>query len=178
MVQKIIRKNILLCFLTILIVWIAGCGKNETQDPLNTTMETPLSTYRLTQTHEVTGVNSGNAFFKAMEKTENGFCVLYMDMEGQLHECHTADGGATWKESTVDLDIAGGENWSATGCDVNAVGEYAVLIMQMKDDYEFSGFQVVYVGKNDSRLIAEYADGVQSVRFNDAGDAILVCTDY
>ncbi|MDE6713155.1 MAG: extracellular solute-binding protein [Lachnospiraceae bacterium] len=176
--QKKIIENILLCFLTILIVWMAGCGKDETQDPLNTTMETPLSTYRLMQTHEVTGVNSGNAFFKAMEKTENGFCVLYMDMEGQLHECHTADGGATWKDSSVDLDIAGGANRSATGCDINAVGEYAVLIIQMKDDYEFSGFQVVYVGKNDNRVIAEYADGVQAVRFNEAGDAILVCTDY
>lgn len=176
--QKKIRKNIFICLLTIFVVLLAGCGKNETQDPLNTTMETPLSTYRLTEIHEVTGINSGNASFKAMEKTENGFCILYMDMEGQLHECLTADGGATWKESAVDLDIAGGANWSATGCDINAAGEYAVLIMQMKEDYEFDGYQVVYAGKNDSRLIAEYADGVQAVRFNAAGDAILVCTDY
>lgn len=172
--RYIIRWNVWI----VLIVWMTGCGKDEAQDPLNETDGTPLSTYRFTQTHEVSGINSGNAFFKTMVKTEDGYSILYMDMEGKLFECHTADGGVTWKEAAVNLDFVDGTNWSASGCDRNAAGEYAVLIMQMNEDYELSGYQVVFVGQNDSRLIAEYADGIQAVRFNAAGDAILVCTEY
>ena len=177
MEQKI-RINILLGLLTILIVWMAGCGKNEVQDPLSTTMEMPLSTYRFTETHEVSGLNSGNAFFRSLIKTEDGFSILYTDKEGNLSECHTTDGGATWNEEMVALDFVDGENWSVSASDRNAAGEYALLIMQMKEDYEFNGFQVMFAGKNDSRLIAEYDDGIYKVRFNEAGDAILVCTEY
>ncbi|MDE6687315.1 MAG: extracellular solute-binding protein [Lachnospiraceae bacterium] len=178
MEQKKIRINILLSLLTILIVWMAGCGKNEAQDPLNTTMEMPLSTYRFTETHEVAGLNSGNAFFRTMIKTEDGFSILYTDMEGNLSECHTSDGGATWNENTVALDFVDGENWSVSESDRNAAGEYALLIMQMNEDYAFNGFQVMFAGKNDSRLIVEYDDGISKVCFNEAGDAILVCTKY
>lgn len=172
--KNIMRWNVLI----VLIVWMTACGKDEAQDPLNMTMETPLSAYRFTQTYEVSGIDGGSAFFKAMVKTEDGYSILYMDAEGKLSECHTADGGVTWKETAVDLDFVDGTNWSASGCDRNAAGEYAVLIMQMNEDYEFSGYQVVFAGENDSRLIAEYDDGIQAVRFNAAGDAILVCTEY
>lgn len=175
--RKIIRK-VFLCLLGVMIFCMAACGKDEAQEPLNTTMETPLSTYRFTQTYEVSGLNSGNAFFKGMRKTEDGFCILYMDMEGKLQECRTTDGGATWKEAAVNLDFIDGANWSAAGCDRNDAGEYAVLVMQMNEENEFTGYQVVFAGKNDSRVIAEYADGIQAVRFNAAGDAILVCTEY
>lgn len=175
--RKMIRK-VFLCLLSVMIFCMAACGKDEAQDPLNATMETPLSTYRFTQTHEVSDLNSQNAFFKGMRKTEDGFCILYMDMEGKLQECRTTDGGATWKEAAVNLDFVDGANWSAAGCDRNAAGEYAVLVMQMDEENEFTGYQVVFAGKNDSRVIAEYADGIQAVRFNAAGDAILVCTEY
>ncbi|MDE6531157.1 MAG: hypothetical protein K2K96_10385, partial [Lachnospiraceae bacterium] len=96
--QKTIRKNILLCLLTMFVVLMVGCGKKEPQEPLNPAMETPLSTYRFTETHEVSGLNSGNAFFRTMIKTEDGFSILYTDMEGNLSECRTTDGGATWNE--------------------------------------------------------------------------------
>lgn len=178
MIQKKIRQNILLYFWAILVVWMAGCGKNGAQDPLNTTMETPLSTYRFTETHEVSGLKSGNAFFRTMIKTEDGCIILYTDMEGNLSECYTTDGGVTWNENTVALDFVDGENWSVSASDRNAAGEYALLIMQMKEDYEFKGFEVMFAGKNDSCLIAEYDDGISQVRFNEAGDAILVCTEY
>lgn len=176
--QKTIRKNILLCLLTMFVVLMAGCGKKEPQEPLNPAMETPLSTYRFTETHEVSGLKSGSAFFRTMIKTEDGFSILYTDMEGNLSECRTTDGGATWNEEMVALDFVDGEIWSVSAGDRNAAGEYALLIMQMKEDYEFNGFQVMFAGKNDSRLIAEYDDGISKVRFNEAGDAILVCTKY
>ncbi len=181
MVQKKsvkIRKNILLSILTIFVVLMAGCGKNEAQDPLNTTMETPLSTYRFTEINEVSDLKSGSAFFQTMKKTEDGFAVLYVDSQGKLSECYTTDGGATWKEQVVTVDCVDGENWTISKSDMNAAGEYALLIMQMKEDYEFAGFQLMFVGQNDSRLIAEYDDGISKVCFNEAGDAILVCTEY
>ncbi len=174
----VIRKNILWSFLTILIVWMAGCGKDEAQDPLNTTMETPLSTYHFTETYEVSGLKGHGAFFQTLKKTEDGFAVLYVDSQGNLFECCTADGGATWKEQAVTVDCADGENWTISKSDVNAAGEYAVLVMKLAEDNAFAGFQVMFVGKNDSRLIAEYADGIHKVCFNAAGDAILVCTEY
>lgn len=178
--QKITKINtlMLLCMMVILVIRMTGCGNRKEEGPLNVTMETPLSTYRFTQTHEVPGIDNGNAFFKAMRKTEGGFCLLYMDVEGKLQESRTDDGGAAWKGSAVDLDFVEGENWSVSGCDRNEAGEYAVLIMKMDEDYGFAGFQVVFAGENDSRLIAEYADGIQAVYFNAAGDAILVCTEY
>ena len=178
MSRKKFRRNILLCLFTIFVVWMAGCGKNETQDPLNTTMETPLSTYRFTETHEVSGLKSGSVFFQTLKKTEDGFSVLYVDGQGNLFECCTADGGATWEEQTVTLNFLDGENWTISKSDVNAAGEYAILVMKLTEDNAFDGFQVMFVGKNESRLIGEYADGIHKVCFNAAGDAILVCTEY
>lgn len=172
------KKTLLTWFLAVFVIWMIGCGKNETQDPLNVGIEMPLSAYRFTETHEVPGLKNGSSFFKTMIKTENGFDILYMDIEGNLSECRTTDGGATWNENIVALDAVDGENWSVSTGDRNVAGEYVVLIMQMKEDYEFNGFQVVFAGKNDSRLIAEYDDGISKVCFNAAGDAILVCTEY
>ena len=135
MEQKKIRINILLSLLTIFVVLMAGCGKNEAQDPLSTTMEMPLSTYRITETHEVSGLNVGSVFFQTMKKTEDGFSVLYVDSQGNLYESRTTDGGATWKEQVVTVDCVDGENYTISKGDMNAAGEYVVLIILMKEDY-------------------------------------------
>ncbi len=172
--QNTIRRNFFLCFLAMFVVWMTGCGKNEAQDPLNTTVETPLSTYRFTENHEVSGLKVGSVFFQTMKKTEEGFSVLYVDSQGNLFESRTADRGATWKEQAVTVDCVDRESWTISKSDMNAAGEYAVLIMLMKEDYEFDGFQLMFLGKNDSRQIAEYDYGIYKVCFN---GRILVLTE-
>lgn len=169
--QKKIRKNILLCILTILAIWMAGCGKDEVQDPLNPTMETSLFVYQYTQIDKVSDLDGSNAFFQTMKKTEDGFSILYVDDEGNIVECRTADGGVTWDKQMVALDLIekGNLNSFFSRSDMNEAGEYAVLV---------DGYQVVYINESGSSIIAENKENVNSVRFNAAGDAILVSSDY
>lgn len=167
---KKIKRSILLCLLTILAVWMTGCGKDEVQDPLNTTVETSLQVYQYTQINEVSDLTGANAFFQAMKKTEDGFSILYVDGEGNLAECYTADGGATWDKQVAALDLIEEGNWGFfSRSDVNKAGEYAVLV---------DGYQVVYINGSGSSVITENNEGVNSVRFNAAGDAILISTDH
>ena len=168
--KKKIRKNILLCLFTIFVVLMTGCGKDEVQEPLNVAMETSLFVYQYTQINEVSDLNGANAFFQTMKKTEDGFSILYVDDEGNVVECCTADEGATWDKQMVALDLIEEGNWGFfSRSDMNEAGEYAVLV---------DGNQVVYINESGSSLIAENNEGVNLVRFNAAGDAILISTDY
>ncbi|MDE6531158.1 MAG: extracellular solute-binding protein [Lachnospiraceae bacterium] len=171
MKQKVkIRKIMLLVILTTFIVWMTGCRKDEVQDPLNTTVEMSLHLYQYTQVNEVSDLTGANAFFQAMKKTEDGFSILYVDGEGNLAECYTADGGATWDKQVAALDLIEEGNWGFfSRSDMNEAGEYAVLV---------DGYQVVYINGSGSSVIAENNEGVNSVRFNAAGDAILISTDH
>lgn len=182
-----IVRLLILCILT---VWMTSCGKDETQSPFNEKDGTPLHTYQYTQVNEVSGLDHANTFFLTMKQTADGFCILYADEEGNLCECRTADGGTVWNKQTITMDFMDGEdvtlshiegnesepadallNATYSRGDVNEAGEYAVLV---------DGYQVVYINESQSSLIAEYSGGyeVRAVRFNAAGDAILIGTEY
>lgn len=176
--RKMIITDLLLCFMAIFIIWMTGCGKDDAQEPLNVALEMPLSTYRFTQINEVPGLDGGNIFFQTMKQTGDGFSILCTNGERNLMEYRTNDGGAGWSEKTITLDVLNEGNSIVSKADVNEAGEYAVLVMKMTQDYEFDGYQVVFAGESKSSLIAEYQEDVHAVRFNEAGDAILVSTNF
>lgn len=171
-------RKFFLWLLSLIIVFMAACGKDEGRDPMSATMETPFSTYRFTQIHEVPGISRGSTFFQTMNKTEDGFSVLYADSQGNLLESRTTDGGDTWIEQNIAVDFLDGENGVISKSDVNQADGYAILVMKLTEENAFGGYQVVYVDGSGKVLIAEYTENINAIRFNDAKDAILVCTDY
>ncbi len=170
MVKKNLCKKILMlacCLLT-----LSGCSDESPQEPLNVEMPLQTSCY---QYEEISVFEDLSV--QAMEKLEDKYVVLCEDQNGALVEYTSTDQGKSWDKNVIEIDLLQQENAFVSKSDVSAAGDYAALVVVLDEENQEQYRRVLFLGKEETRVIAEYVGkNIDAVCFDETGDSLLVST--